>query len=119
MKLIRMILTVSAAGMLAAAPLGLAQARDAHDHGTAAKKARPAPAKKIVAATLKKPGHAGHMPMMRNCAMMQAGHGGRTGMRHHAMMSGPLMSQRMQWHHNMMMWHHQMMHGPSPMHPGS
>lgn len=118
MNIVRMILTASIGGLLVTAPVGLAQAVDAHNHGATAKKANPA--KTIAAKKQAKPKHAGHMSMMQNCPMMRGGHGGKGGMQHSMMSEGGMaMSPRMQWHHNMMMWHHQMMHGQSPMHRGS
>jgi hypothetical protein len=127
----RMILTASVAGLLVAAPVGLAQAVDAHHPEQS--KAKDKPAKKVV--KKKKAVTASHsgqmMPMGRmkmsgmkmGGAMMQKGHGaqaGKGGMMQCPMMSagGMSMSPMMQWHHSMMMWHHQMMHGQSPMHRG-
>jgi hypothetical protein len=110
MTTLRMTLTTLVAGFFVAAPFGLAYAVDAHNHGAVAKKAQASPAKKFASGKSKKASHAGHMSMMQNCPMMQAGHAGKAGETRHSMMSGSSMSPRMQWHHNMMMWHHKMMH---------
>jgi hypothetical protein len=139
MKIVRMILTASVAGLLAAAPLGLVQAATAHDHshGASTGKAKAKAVKKT--AKKKAPAHSGPMQMSMHGGGSQMGgmqmgmmkKGGMKGMmqHHHAgmiqcpMMLGaaqtPFQAMRMQWHCNMMMWHHQMMHGQSPMHRGS
>jgi len=130
MNIVRMILTASIVGLLVAAPVGFAQAVDAHHPGQ--NTAKDKPAKKIVkkkkAVTASQPGQTMTMGGMKmGGAMMRKGHGaqaGQGGMMQCPMMSAasssmPFHSLRMQWHHNMMMWHHQMMHGQSSMHRGS
>lgn len=136
MRIARMILTASIAGMLVAAPVGLAQAVDAHhpQQGAATKKIQPKPKKKVTikknqAVKSKQHGQMAMGGMMSNCPMMQRGQGPQSGMMQGGTMQCPMMSAagasipfhslRMQWHHNMMMWHHQMMHGQSSTHRGS
>ena len=131
MKIARMILTASIASMMVAAPVGLAQAVDAHhpQQGAATKKVQPKLKKEITvkknqAVKSKQHGQMAMGGMMNNCPMMQGGQAGKGHAMKCPMMSPadssmPFHSFRMQWHHNMMMWHHQMMHGQSPMHRGS
>ncbi len=139
MNIGNLLLTASIAGMLAAGPVGLAQANDAHHPAdSATKQVQPKPKKKI---TVKRnqaaiSGQHGQMAMggtMKNSPMMQGGQAGQGGMMQGGMTQGgmmksPMMSAdgssmpfhsfRMQWHHTMMMWHHQMMHGQPPMYRG-
>jgi hypothetical protein len=121
MNIVRTILTASVAGMLVAAPVSLAQAVDAHQHGQSATTKKKAPKKKP--ATTKQVGQMMAMGGMKmGGAGMHGAQAGKGGMMQCPMMSKggstPMHSPRMQWHHSMMMWHHKMMHGQS-MHGGS
>lgn len=135
MKIARMILTASIAGMLVAAPVGFAQAVDAHHpaQGATTKKAQPKPKKNIgtkknQGVMLQRPGRmtmAGMKGgMMANCQMMQRGQAGRGGMMQGSgMMQGNMMqagtmqcpmmsasnSSMPPWHSIRMRWHHNMM----------
>ena len=125
-----MILTLSMTSLLVIAPVGLAQAVDAHHsaQGSATKKAQPV-AKKTIKTSKKnqaaKPKQPGQMSMgsMMSCPKMQSGQAANSNMMQCPMMSTsivtPFHSLRMQWHHNMMMWHHYMIHGPSSKLQGS
>jgi len=102
MKIARMILTASIAGILVAAPVGFAQAVDAHHpaQGATTKKAQPKPkknigTKKIQGVMLQRPGRmtmAGMKGgMMANCPMMQRGQAGQGGMMKGKRMQGNMM----------------------------
>lgn len=145
MKIARMILTASIAGMLVAAPVGLAQAVEAHHpaQGTTTKKAQPKPKKNVATkknqgAMLQRPGRMAMAGMkggmMANNPMMQRGQAGRGNMMPGGMQAGMMSGGMMQagtmqcpmmsagnssmspWDSIRMQWHHNMMMWHQTMH---